>query len=42
MNTLYSTTQFIDQMGYQKPRNNTLHNVSHKKASWFKKHNNRK
>lgn len=37
MNTLYSTTSFVGQMGYQKPENTTLHSVSHKKASWFEK-----
>jgi len=42
MNTLYSTTAFIGQMGYQKSSDNKLHNVTHKKASWFEKHTTRK
>lgn len=42
MNTLFSTTAFIGHMGYQKPSNNKLHNISHKNASWFRKHTNDK
>ncbi len=37
MNTLFSTTQFTGQMGYQKLSNSKLHNVTHKKANWFAK-----
>jgi trehalose-6-phosphate synthase len=42
MNTLLSTTQFTGQMGYQKVSNEKLHNVTHKKASWFAKHASKK
>ncbi len=38
MNTLLSTTSFVGQMGYQKVGSDNLHNISHKKVNWFKKH----
>ena len=38
MNTLFSTSAFVGQMGYQKVSSQKLHNVTHKKASWFEKH----
>ena len=37
MNCLLSTTEFVGQMGYQKPSNKKRKSVSHKKASWFEK-----
>ena len=42
MNTLFSTTAFIGQMGYQKPSNHKLQNISHKKANFFRKFKNEK
>lgn len=38
MATLFSTTQFVGQMGYQILSNKKLKSVTHKKARWFKKH----